>query len=321
MKPKKPGLKRWQLLLKVLFSILLLSVMLLMADVKAVWASLAGFQVTWLPIVLLLIGASVLVSAIKWGVLLHAQGYAVRLLSLFKIYLIALFFNNFLPSSIGGDGVRIVMSGQRCKNTAAAAASVVMERMLATVSLATLGLIGALYTQNPNAVAIGMLAALLLIGLLLSAILMTGWVPNNIRNSPKKVAKVWTSFSVSAGNLRKQPKALLANFLLSFAFQILVAAVVGATIAGLRLPTLTWFDLAFVTSASSVLAMVPIGLNGYGLREGAYVLLLTPFGYTAPEALSVSILFAIFVSVFSLSGGISWVMSQTPQKVVVGESQ
>jgi hypothetical protein len=67
------------------------------------------------------------------------------------------------------------------------------------------------------------------------------------------------------------------------------------------------------------MAMVPIGLNGYGLREGAYIILLRPFGYTVTSALTVSVLFGIFVSIFSLWGGIHWMVSQFTSKTVLTE--
>jgi uncharacterized membrane protein YbhN (UPF0104 family) len=227
-----------------------------------------------------------------------------------------LFFNNFLPSSIGGDGIRIVLAGKYCDRTASATASVVMERSVATVSLALLGLGGSVFAKESYPPAVGLLGMLLLVGIIVTAILLTGWVPDFVKRQNSKLGKAWVSFSKSAGDLKRQPRALLVNLLLSLLFQIIVAMVVASIMGGLGLVSPGLFDLFFITAAASVLAMAPVGLNGYGLREGAYILLLRPFGYTVASALTVSILFGIFVSIFSLSGGILWMLSHPTSKAI-----
>ena len=88
-------------------------------------------------------------------------------------------------------------------------------------------------------------------------------------------------------------------------------------IIGLNLSIIPLADLFLLTSAASVLAMVPIGLNGYGMREGAFIYLLQPFGYEPSSALAVSVLFALFVSAFSLIGGINWIALRPSQNRVI----
>jgi uncharacterized membrane protein YbhN (UPF0104 family) len=89
-----------------------------------------------------------------------------------------------------------------------------------------------------------------------------------------------------------------------------VAFAVGSIIFGLGLPGLPLPDLFFVSSASSVVAMIPLGVNGYGFREGGYIYLLAPLGYASSGAFSISILFALFVSVYSLLGAVFWITIQ-----------
>ncbi len=302
--------------LRIFVSLLMLGMLIFFADLDKVYRLLLTFQPYWLPLVFGLIALSVLVSSIKWGILLGAQNNKIGFNSLFRIYLIALFFNNFLPSSIGGDGVRIALAGKYCDRTTSAATSVVMERAIATISLALLGLSGAFFAKKPYPLAVGLLGVLLLVGIIITFILLTGWIPNFIKKQNGKIANIWIPFSKSAGMLKKQPRALIMNLLISLLFQIIVAMVVAAVMGGLGLTIPGIFDLFFITAATSVLAMVPIGLNGYGLREGAYIILLRPFGYTAASALTVSVLFGIFVSIFSLLGWIQWMLSRPNSKAI-----
>ncbi|HBE78774.1 MAG TPA: hypothetical protein DDW65_13510 [Firmicutes bacterium] len=302
--------------LRISVSLMLLGVLIYFADLDKIYRLLHTFQLIWLPSVFAFIILSVVVSALKWGVLLKAQTNKINFYSLFRIYLIALFFNNFLPSSIGGDGVRIMLAGKHCDRTATAAASVVMDRVIATISLALLGLIGAIFARKPYPLAVWLLGMLFVIGIIIAWILITGWVPNFIKRQDNKLGNAWVSFSKSANEFKKHPLSLFINLFLSLLFQIDVALVVASIIGGLGFAIPGIFDLFFITAAASVMAMVPIGLNGYGLREGAYILLLKPFGFSAAFAITVSILFGIFVSLFSLLGGINWMLFRSTSKTV-----
>ncbi len=289
-------------------SVILLILVIKLADLKKIVEVLKDFRQIWLLPIFLLIFLSVLISAVKWNTLMKAQGVAIRLLTVFQYYNCGLFFNNFLPSSIGGDGIRIFLAGKKTDNYSAAASSVVMERTIATVSLAFLGLVSSIFANNPSKIAINLMAILFFIGIGLAFVLISGWVPKKLRNHNGKIGKAWFKFADSAKELQKHKKQLLICFIQSVLFQIVVAFVIGAIVKGLDQPELNLPDLFLITSASSVLAMVPLGLNGYGMREGAYIYLLKPFGYSSSQAVTVSILFAFFVTIYSLLGGINWLV-------------
>ena len=316
--PKK---KKWLgTLIKIVISVVLLTILILSTDIQEIGAALTDFQLIWLIPVLLTIALSVLVSAFKWGVLLRAQGVRVSVFRLFCYYVCGLFFNNFLPSSIGGDGARAVLAGQESGSVSGAAASVVMERILATATLSVLGLIGAVFAQNTVPAVIILMSVLLAVGALLALIQMTGWVPRKFRDSEKKIAAIWKSFAQNSAVIRKHPDAVVTCLLGSLVFQFIVALVVGTVMAGLGLPALPIADLCMVVSASSVLAMVPVGLNGYGLREGSYAFLLAPYGYTTAQALTISVLYALFVTLFSLAGGPIW-LAMKPAEAGAGDNE
>lgn len=306
--------KKWlATLIKIIISVVLLTILVLSTDIGEIGTALTNFQPLWIVPVLLTIALSVIVSAFKWGILLRAQGVRVSIFRLFCYYVCGLFFNNFLPSSIGGDGARAILAGRESGSVSGAAASVVMERILATVTLSVLGLIGAVFAQNTIPIVIILMSVLFVVGALLAAIQMTGWVPRRFRESEKKIAAVWRSFAQNSAVIRKHPTAIAICLAESLVFQFIVALVVGTVMAGLGLPALPIADLCMVVSASSVLAMVPVGLNGYGLREGSYAFLLAPYGYTTAQALTISVLYALFVTLFSLAGGPLW-LAMKPAK-------
>ena len=292
--------------LRVIVSMLLMGILVYAADPVIIKKSLYGFQQLRMVPVFTLIAISMFISSLKWKVLLDAQDNSIGLVKLFRVYVIALFFNNFLPSSIGGDGVRIYMAGKHSGKMFSAAASVVVERSVATVSLSILGLAGYLFAEKKSLFAALMLLFVLIAGIIFTFILVSGWIPGVVRKSKGKIRDTWFLFAEASGGLKDKPAALVKNLLLSIAFQGSVAMVAASVIWGMGLPVPAAADMFFITSASSVLAMVPVGINGYGLRESAYIVLLQPYGFTISSALTVSVLFALFVSVFSIAGGLDW---------------
>jgi uncharacterized protein (TIRG00374 family) len=304
--------KRLMTILRFVISVILLIIVVKLADLQNIVKVLQNFNQIWLLPIFLFITLSVLISAIKWNTLLKAQGIHVKILTLFQYYNCGLFFNNFLPSSIGGDGIRILLTGQKTENYSAATASVIMERTIATVSLAFLGLFSSVFAMHPSQIAVILMLVIFIAGIVMAFVLISGWVPRRLRNRDGKISKAWVSFAASAKELQGQKKQLLLCFIQSLLFQVVVALVIGAIIRGLGQPELRLPDLILVTSASSVLAMVPLGLNGYGMREGSYIYLLKPFGYTSSQAVTVSILFAFFVTLYSLIGGVNWLIINKP---------
>ncbi len=311
-----PSQKKWiTTIIKILISAALLSILVLSTDIKEIGEALSGFKAPWAAAVLFAIALSVLVSALKWGELLKAQGVRISPLKLFGYYTCGLFFNNFLPSSIGGDGARAILAGQE-GGTVGGAASVIMERILATVTLSLLGLLGAVFSQHTPEIVLVLMGAILAVGVALAAVQLTGWVPKKLKTSEKKAAGIWRTFAEKSADIRKHPKAIVICLAESLVFQFLVAVVVGTVIAGLGLEMLPVPDLCMVVSASSVLAMVPVGLNGYGLREGSYAFLLAPYGFSTAQALTISVLYALFVTLFSLAGGPLWLILKKGKKEV-----
>lgn len=305
--------KRIGTVIKIAVSVILLTILVLSTDVQEIIKALTGFKLVWIIPVLLTITLSVIVSALKWGTILDAQGVHIPVLRLFCYYTCGLFFNNFLPSSIGGDGARAILAGRESGTVSGAAASVVMERIIATVTLSLLGLIGAVFAFNKDPVVIILMGALFIVGILLALIQMTGWVPKKFRSGESRLARIWQSFAQNSAVIKKHPKNIAICFIESMLFQITVVLVVGGVIKGLGLSGIPMMDMCMVVSASSVLAMVPVGINGYGLREGSYAYLLAPYGFSTAQSLTISVLYALFVTLFSIAGGPLW-FAMRPQK-------
>src|SRR5438067_1475981 len=91
------------LAIKVSISIILLAVLFRQIDVGSLWATARKASFAWLAVALGVYALTLLASTWRWHLLLDAQHVPVRRRSLLGSFMVATFFNNFLPSNIGGD--------------------------------------------------------------------------------------------------------------------------------------------------------------------------------------------------------------------------
>jgi glycosyltransferase 2 family protein len=294
--------KRLGSILRIAVSLLLVSSLALFIDPRKIGASLSAFRPIFLAPALGLVAAAAAASAAKWRLLLRAQGFEAGFGELFRAYAIGFFFNNFLPSSIGGDAARILVVGKRRGGAASIASSVVAERAIAAATLAGLGAATALASSRALSAVWPAFGLCFVIACAAAAVVVAGFVPGFMKKRGGKAADAVRSFAVSGALLRNDPARIALSAAVSVLFQLLVVAVNAVILAGLGIRGIGFADLTWVISAASALAMLPIGMNGYGLREGAYAFLLAPFAVPPEAAVSASVLFALCVSAFSLIG-------------------
>lgn len=272
-------------------------------DLSQIWR---GVEFGWIMAAIAWIVISVLVSVEKWRLVLEAQDLHLPRYELWKSYWGGLFFNNFLPSSIGGDAMRIWWAGKSAHDNPGAAISVVVERILSTTGLALTGLAAAAFVSQPDSRVVSLFVILVVLSLGLMGLICWGYIPCRAQASTSKIISFLKGMVQHGAKLKHQSGKLVIVIILSVAFQLTVIGVNFCIFQALQITALCWWNLVYVIPVISVVSMLPVGINGYGLREGAYVVLLGFYQIPASTAFSASILFVFLVSLCSLYGGYTW---------------
>jgi uncharacterized protein (TIRG00374 family) len=272
-----------------------------------VLATLRGADAGWIALSAALVVLALWVSAWKWGVLLCAHGLCVPVRRLFGSYLIGLFFNNFLPSNIGGDVVRVHDVGRITGRPAVAAASVIGERLLAGLALALTAAGALLFNATASRQVGGSVALVLAVFAGLSALVASSRVRARAgRLVPWLRGSVVGRVAGHMGEAFGDRQAVAKVLALSFAFQAVVVLVGWTTLLAVGAPVTLAACFAFIPIISA-LQLVPISLNGLGVREGAYVFFFGTIGVAAGQAVAASLLFGLVVTAVSLAGGVLFV--------------
>lgn len=295
--------EKWKVILRTGISIALLWWLAFSFDWQQIGRLILEADLGWISLAIVWIVLSMVISVSKWQVLLYSQKIDISWLELWHAYWAGLFFNNFLPSSIGGDALRIIWVGKFSHDSAGAAASVIVERILATAGIALVGLSGAIIAGRLDIRAAALLIGLLIVSFLLLGIILQGRIPTALSRRKGRIIEFLQGMAMHGTRLQAKRKPLIWVLLLSVVFQLMVVAVNYSIFKALGISSLAWGDILYVIPITSVAAMLPVGINGYGVREGAYVALLASYQVARGSAFTASLLFAFLVSLCSLYGG------------------
>ncbi len=249
------------------------------------------------------------VSALKWHVLSAAHGLSASRLKLTLLYLVGYFFNNILPTSIGGDVVRAYELGKTDGKPAEAMASVFMERFTGLTALMIFA--GIAVALDPHFLG-DIKLTVALISVCVAYLGVIGLVFQRTVLQLLQARLKWAPAQRLLGKLHKlqeaillyrhQPWALLVSMLYSFAFYIISVWIVymGCLTFGATPDLKTLF---LVVPIMHILFMIPISLGGIGLQEWAYTAVLGLVGVPGAIGLSVALLYRARTIVFGLIGG------------------
>ncbi len=262
----------------------------------------------FLAIGLALVVVALVVSAYKWQLLLAAQKVHVPLMRLFTSYLVGLFFNNFLPTNIGGDVVRMHDVARYSGKTEEAIASVIGERLLAAFALALTAALGLLLSYQVSnrfgGIVAGVFAFTLAVILLLANRRWLRAVDRKLKlpdifSLRQRLKGVVFFLSVSLEDRRTVAWVLLSSML----FHLIVVLINYFIFLALGLNVSFVYALLFIPIISAI-QMLPISISGFGVREGAYVYFFGGVGLSSAEAIASSLIFWALVAVVSLAGGV-----------------
>ncbi len=297
------------LAIKTLVSLALIAWLLNAVEWAQVAALLVKADLHWIGVAFFLVIVSVLVSAFKWQFICAAAGLKLPFKVLWNSYWAGLFFNNFMPSSIGGDALRIYWTGKHSSDMPGAAASVIVERILATMGLSLLGIVAAILTRTEIPYLMLFFAGMMLISIFLLALILFPALLALLQRifvSVPKAGGFLTGLQEHGARLRQHKKLLIKSLIWSVVFQFCVVLVNFSILQAFQVNQVSLPEACLVIPATSVAAMLPIGINGYGTREGAYITLFAYLGVAGSAAMTVSVVFALTVSLASLWGGLVW---------------
>jgi len=248
----------------------------------------------WLVLSFSLHAFGLFFSAYRWQILAEAQGDDIPLGFLAKSYIIGKFFNTFLPTSFGGDVVRIWDGSKYSSSVVKSSAIVVVERMTGVIVLFFFALFASLgrLEMAGHVPFIGAAMALGLAGLAATVVFFLPAAGRALRRGPahgfiRKAFDKVLLFRESILAYRHHRGPFLRAMVLAVLLQLNVIVYFILIGKALDLP-IPAFDYFIFIPLVLLVQMLPVTINGLGVREGAYVAIFAYYGLSSSTALSYS---------------------------------
>ncbi|KPL18708.1 MAG: hypothetical protein AMJ92_06885 [candidate division Zixibacteria bacterium SM23_81] len=299
---------------KILVSVGLLVFLIYKAGLSEIFLVAQSADIVMLLLALLVYSSTIVLISWRWKLLLMSQQAALPFGQVLSLYFIGFFFNNFLPTSIGGDIYRALGAGQNSGKRAISAASVLVERLLGMLAVAALAILAVTLVVHQvadayiRALALGFGAVIVLLLILFFNRRTLKFLELLARKVSlwglgQKLLRLYQALAL----YQRQKGVLILVFLISIAYQLMI--VIFSYLVGFSLDlgiSLRYFMLCVPVTV--IISLVPISINGVGVRETGYVFLLSKIGHSGSEALTLSLLIYGLSLLASLVGGIFYLL-------------
>jgi glycosyltransferase 2 family protein len=307
--------RRISFFLKLIVTIVLILFILSKVEYQAIFEVLLGINLWYLFWLAVISVIMVMISCLKWQLFLKTQGIQTPLLHLFLYYLVGYFFNNLLPSSIGGDFLRSYFLGQDIDSQAKSFSSVFLERITGLVALLFVGIIALIFnTQLYHDTSILLCIAAMFLILLVVVFFFIFEQAKDILLAVTgrfvglgPVRRAFEKFYASVHFFKGQIRILGISMIYSFAFHLMtiVNALVCCWAINIHPKVL---DLAVTVPIIMLISVIPVSISAIGLWEGAFAYFFFIIGIEPAAAVSVALILRAKSLLLGLVGGLIFLL-------------
>ena len=298
--------KKIAVLLKVIVSLGLITFLINQVDFKAIVNILKNVDITMIIYAMILLTIQVFIATTRWQFVLKCQKIMLDYKNTLQILWSGLFFNQAMPSSVGGDVIRGYYLKKQGITLGRATLGVLMDRLFGMVGLlllvvASLPLLFELI--NDSIARSGVLFIALGISLALLFIFFTDKLPGNF--SHLKIIRGFYSLSQEGRHCIAEHYNGIIILVISILIHLISVIVVMIMATGLGI-NVEWGGFLLIIPLVTLMMVVPISIAGWGVREGVMVVGFGYLGVVPEAALALSILYGLLMLVVALPGGIVW---------------
>lgn len=306
--------RRGWVVAKLAVSAGLLYVIVQGVSLDEVWQAIRSADTALLVIAFAMFFLGYAITALRWRLLLGAQGVTASYGYLLRSFMVAVFFNNFLPSTIGGDAVRAYDTWRAGGGKLQSVAIVFTDRLFGLMALASFALVAAWAASQgvPELVALRWLLLVVFLAILVVlGILFGSWpmparitvqmrLPGSLQGIVERVGQAVAAFR---GRQDVLGRALLLSFVLQA--NVVFHYILLGWALHLAVP---WYAFFLIVPLALVIMMVPVSINGIGVREGIFVYMLGWYGVSEPDALALAWIAFGFVLLQGLIGALVYAL-------------
>jgi uncharacterized membrane protein YbhN (UPF0104 family) len=259
-------------------------------DWNATLIKLRALPLWVLPLCLGLAVSGMLFNSLRWYILVHTAGVPISWKETARIVFAGAFASNFLPSTIGGDVYRVLALLRFTSDKALALASVFVDRGLNVVSYFSLLPFAILTFGSPVQIWFNLQKPAGKMGIAPILGRVWGW-------TQRIISKLLAAF----GRWRHRPAIIVLSLLAAYCSNLVIFTMVWLLAIRLGIPV-RFYQVIGTSTLTYLITLLPVSVNGYGLREITITTLYMHLGATLEQATTLAILSRLFMLLESMPG-------------------
>lgn len=265
-----------------LLAVLLIYLLLKEEGWEEILAALRTFHLQELLLVAVFFAISRVATAARWHVLLRSGNVDINFRDTLSLTFTGQFASNFLPTTIGGDAVRLAGVMRMGFDRAVCLASLAADRLIGMLGMSMAAPLGLAYSWNT----------------LFSGAAATLAVSSFLRRPLAFLKRTLGSFSL----WYRKPGSLLLSLSFTWIHMLCLFASIAVFVRALGTPISFWM-IAGLWSLTYFVTLIPISINGLGVQELSFTFLMSNVaGLSAQNSLTVAILIRAYFLLSSLPG-------------------
>jgi uncharacterized protein (TIRG00374 family) len=303
-------------LILIFFSSFLLYIMLKDVELNEILTSIKSANVTLLIIAFSLHAIGLTISAFRWKLLLKTLKVKSSISYLIRSYLVATFFNHFIPSTIGGDSVRAYDSYKLGKDKTKGLVVIMIDRFLGLLALIILVIVSTFLSIEVSSkipsltlwITFFSLAAAFVISFILwPPISLFIKIKDNSNKLISKIGKILYKFGNAFAQFSNNKRVLFKSLILSFLLQAnvvfyyyLISVALGFDVHII--------NFSLIIPLTVFVLMIPISVNGIGLRENVLFFFFSFFGIAKTQVIAFAWIEFSMLLLLGVIGGVIYVL-------------
>jgi len=299
-------------LIKISISIFLLSLLFEYLNLSSLFNKIKDINIIWLIIPMVVFYLGLYVSVCKWSQILNKFNIAANKINLYYLYMVGSFYNNFLPSSIGGDGFKIIdLSKRYTDKKNEIFSSIILERGFGFLVLYLFNFVASIFFIDKLIINKSLIMIESLVLLSFSCIVILYLVRYKITKLTylkkfkllNSILRMITNFDF----IFRDKFLFFKSIFLSSIFFILGCFSIWAIYYSLGV-NIDFCTIIFINSIIQIFSIIPISLNNIGVTESLFVFLFSIFMIDPSISFLVSIVGRTLLIFQSSTGGLIYLL-------------
>ena len=305
------------IVVKLAVSTLLLYFAIRRIDLGTIGERLSRLEFGWIVAAIAIALVQVVLVALRWRQIALLCGAAMTAQQSIRFNLIASFFSQVLPSTVGGDAARVWLLARTDAGWVRATYTVLLDRFIGVLVLAACVAAGLYWSFGLIGDPIARIVLVVIgFGFLLggAAFLALGHWP---ALAQWKLTQNLAEMSVLGGKLFSSPGLTSGLVLVSLLIHVLTAALAWIIAQGIGAP-IGFGDAFLLVLPVMLIATIPVSIAGWGVRESALVMAFSYAGLPAADGLVISVLYGGVLFAIGIIGGFVWLANFDQSQIAIG---